>query len=69
MPNTNYALADGLLLEARKYFCPVNISLSEIKTVRTEKDILDEFELKHFNYRVKKIMDKLQDWDMPPPII
>ena len=45
MPNPNFALADGLLLEERKYFCPVNIPLCEIKTVRTEKDIFDEMEL------------------------
>lgn len=68
MPNPNFALADGLLLEERKYFCPVNIPLCEIKTVRTEKDIFDENELKYFNYKVEKIISKLQDWNIPPLI-
>jgi len=68
MSNPSFALADGLLLEDREYFCPVNIPLSELKTVRIEKDILDEDELKHFNYKVEKIMEKLRDWDMPPLI-
>lgn len=68
MPNPNFALADGLLLEDRKYFSPVCIPLCEMKTVRIEKDILDHNELKHFNYKVDRIVQKLQDWDMPPLI-
>ena len=44
MPNPNFALADGLLLEDRKYFSPICIPLGEIKTVRIEKDILDNVE-------------------------
>ncbi len=68
MPNPNLALADGLLLEDRKYFSPVCIPLCEMKTVRIEKDILDHKELKHFNYKVDRIVQKLQDWDMPPLI-
>src|SRR5574344_940492 len=68
MPNPNFALADGLLLEDRKYFNPICIPLEEIKTVRIEKDILDDNELKYYNYKVDKIMHKLQGWDMPPLI-
>ena len=34
MPNPNVALADGgLLLENRKYFCPVRFPLNELQTV------------------------------------
>ena len=68
-PNPNFALADGLLLEDRKYFFPVQIPLDEIQTVRIEKDILDENELKHYHYKVDKIIEKLSNWDMPPLIV
>lgn len=69
MPNPNFALADGLLLEEREYFFPVCIPLEDMKTIRIEKDILDENELRHYNYKVEKIIDKLQDWDIPPLIV
>ncbi len=68
MPNPNLALADGLLLEDRQYFYPVCIPLEYLKTIRTEKDILDENELKHFTYKVDEIIKKMSDWDMPPLI-
>lgn len=68
MPNPNLALADGLLLEDRQYFYPVCIPLEFLKTTRTEQDILDKNELKHYIYKVDKIIEKLPDWDMPPLI-
>lgn len=69
MPNPNFSLADGLLLEERQYFCPLCIPIKELKTVRVEKDITDENELKYYQYKVDKIIENLQHWDMPPLIV
>lgn len=69
MPNPNFALADGLLLEERQYFCPLCIPIEELKTVRVEKDIKDADDLKYYLYKVDKIIEKLQHWDMPPLIV
>ncbi len=68
MPNPNFALADGLLLEDRHYFQPICIPLQVLKTVRVEQDIIDENELIHYRYKVDQIIQKLPQWDMPPLI-
>lgn len=64
MPNPNFALADGLLLEDRHYFHPICIPLKVLKIVSVEH----KNELKHYRYKVDKIIEKLPKWDMPPLI-
>ncbi len=68
MPNPNYGFADGLLLEERVYFGPMMLPLTSLSTVRIEKDITDANEVKWFNHKVDKIIEKLDEWDMPPLI-
>lgn len=66
--NPNIALADGLLLEERFYFGPVEINLDIITTKRVEED-LEGNELDWYNKVVDRMSSDFNGTNFPPLIL
>ena len=66
--NPNYALANGLLLEERFYYGPVEINLDMITTKRVEKD-LEGKELTWYNKVVERMASDFNGENFPPLIL
>lgn len=67
--NPNIALADGLLLEERFYIGPILIDLDKLTTIRIEKDIYDENDMKYYREKVDKIVNYYKEFNLPPFIV
>lgn len=67
----NLPFSEGLKLEKRYFIGPVLLPLSLFqRCCGPEKDLKYVIDEKHFEYNVKKIMERFQSgWDMPPLII
>jgi len=66
----NIALADGLLLEKRYYYGPVNINLSLLsRCTGPEQDMNYIVSEKSFNIRVNGIIQGVQNGLVLPPIL
>ena len=66
--NPNYTLADGLLLEERFYYGPIEISLDDITTKRVEKD-LEGNELAWYKKVVDRMSDDFNGSNFPPLLL
>lgn len=67
-PGDNIPLADGLLLEDRFYIGPILINLSDLETVRIEKDI-EGNDLDYYNEVVSRMSSDYKDYNFPPFIV
>ena len=66
--NPNFVLADGLLLEERFYYGPIEVKLDDITTMRVEKD-LKGAELESYNRRVDRMSSDFNGTNFPPLIL
>ena len=66
--NPNFVLADGLLLEERFYYGPIEVKLDDITTMRVEKD-LKGVELESYNRRVDRMSSDFNGTNFPPLIL
>ncbi|MBR3116457.1 MAG: hypothetical protein IKF36_01100 [Bacilli bacterium] len=66
--NPNLPLADGLLLEERFYYGPVEIDLDKITTIRVEED-LEGNELEWYNKVVDRMSNDFNGSNFPPLIL
>ncbi len=64
----NYALADGLKLEERFYYGPIEFDLDKITTMRVESDLSGN-ELKYYNEVVDRMSSDFNGTNFPPLIL
>ena len=67
----NIALADGLLLEERKYLGLIKLNISFLKDVKegTPEYLFKENDIEYFFWIVENMKSSLNGWDVPPLIV
>lgn len=67
----NIALADGLLLEKRKYFGLVKLNISYFKDIKegAPEYLIREGDIEYFFWIVENMKNSFEGWDVPPLIV